>query len=424
MKARMVFSMLTVLTALVGCHHGHHKHGGLEDEGAPGAPGGPAGPGGPVYNLPPSQMLFEPGPGVGGPGPGVFTPPPGPPGVATPMLSQIAFISPDGMVVRWSVTAPAAFDSEPLVAPGSYNFPQGAIYRLKLSNIPGRAGVELYPTLEVGPATPRTEAFLAHNKLPVQFTDEDFDQVLSGNFVTKVIYLPDEEFQELAVPGIDTLVSTRLDPGIDPIIEADRRGTILAIVRIGNKDLQLPAAGPAAEVIPSAYGQPVPGQAPPIAGQPGPGGPAYSGAPAATYGPPATVPSYISGVTSPQYGMPYVGTPIGLPGPPHLPLGGPAGLQSHSISNHTHHHIPGPTHFMDIHVRQTPGLSYPKPPNTMYVHEQVAPPPGSGPMPKGSPLQPTTVLPGNQPEPGYQQPYQRTYEQQPYQQQPYQQQPN
>src|SRR6185436_2015554 len=151
--------------------------------------------------------------------------------------SQVSFVSPDGMMISWDVTAPGRFDSEPLIVPGRFNFPQGAIYRLKLTNIPGRPGVELYPTLEIGPTMPRTEAYLAHNPIPIQFTEEDFDQVLSGNFVTKVIYLPDPEYQELALAGVETLVSTRLDPGIDPIVEADRRGSIMAIVRIGNKDL-------------------------------------------------------------------------------------------------------------------------------------------------------------------------------------------
>ena len=90
----------------------------------------------------------------------------------------------------------------------------------------------------------------------MQFTEEDFDQVLSGNFVTKVIYLPDPEFQELALAGVETLVSTRLDPGVDPIAEADRRGSILAILRMGNKDLE---AGSGAErtrpseVVPLSY---------------------------------------------------------------------------------------------------------------------------------------------------------------------------
>ena len=102
---------------------------------------------------------------------------------------------------------------------------------------------------------PRTAAFLAHNAIPVQFTEEDFDQVLSGNFVTKVIYLPDPEFQELALAGVETLVSTRLDPGVDPIVEADRRGAILAIVRLGNKDLEMPGeAADVGGVMPASYG--------------------------------------------------------------------------------------------------------------------------------------------------------------------------
>ena len=183
-------------------------------------------------------MLMHPGPGVDGPGPGVMTYNPGGPDDARSIANRLR--GAEGMTVNWDVSAPGAFDSEQLICPGRYNFPQGAIYRLKISNIPGRPGIELYPTLEVGPALPRTEAFLAHNAIPVQFTPEDFDQVLTGNFVTKVIYLPDPQFQELAVAGVETLVSTRLDPGVDPIVEADRRGAILAIVRLGNKDLQVP----------------------------------------------------------------------------------------------------------------------------------------------------------------------------------------
>lgn len=318
------------------------------------------------YNLPPSQLLAEPGPGVGGPGPGVMAPqyPVVPVAVR---YSQIYFLGPDGMMVNWNVSPQGLFDSEPLTAPGSFEFPQGALFRLKLTNIPGHAGIELYPTLEVAPATPRTEAFLAHNKVPVAFTDEDFMQVLNGNFVTKVIYLPDPEYQDLAVAGIDVLVSTRLDPGVDPIVEADRRGAILAIIRMGNKDLQLPGPGAANPVVPAGYQNAMhqgmaPGMAPGVA-------------PYGIPGSPSTVPSHISGMTMPQYGMPYTGTPIGLPGPPHIPLGGPAGLKRHSIINHTEHNIPGPTTRMDIHVKQTPGFSYPQPPNQVYIKENVQPGP-------------------------------------------------
>lgn len=305
-------------------------------------------------NLPPAEQLMRPGPGVDGPGPGVMSCPVPPPVAA--MSSQIAFVGPEGMAVAWDVGMPGAFDSAPLICPGRYNFPQGAIYRLKVKNIPSRPGVELYPTLEVGPAMPRTAAFIAHNAIPVAFTEEDFDQILSGNFVTKVIYLPDPEYQELALAGVETLVSTRLDPGVDPIAEADRRGAILAIVRIGNKDLETPNGGPGPDVVQASFGVRAPGQ--PM-GMP-------MGAP---YGPGGVPSNYISGVTGPQYGMPTSGTPIGLAGPPYIPHGAPAGLQKYTIVNHTPVHIPAPTERVRVDVAQHPGISYPKPANHVRISE-------------------------------------------------------
>ena len=294
-----------------------------------------------VNNLPPTQMLAHPGPGVDGPGPGVLSYQPAVPPVAA--ASQIYFVGPEGLTVQWDVTAPGRFDSEQLVAPARYNFPQGAMYRLKLANIPGRPGVELFPTLEVGPAMPRTEAFLAHNAIPVEFTDEDFDQVMTGNFVTKVIYLPDPEFQEMALAGVGTLVSTRLDPGVDPIVEADRRGAIMAIVRLGNKDLAIASARPNE----------------------------MQGGPAGMQGP-CPPPGFVAGVTAPQYGMPISGTPIGLAGPPHVPLGVPAGLQQQDIVNHTHVCLPQPVTHERIDVKQEPGIRYPEPVNHVRIVERTS----------------------------------------------------
>jgi len=316
---------------------------------------------------------MHPGPGVGGPGPGVMSYQPAVP--MPPQTSQVAFVGPEGMLVNWDMSMPGQFDSEPLICPGRYNFPQARIYRLKLTNIsPARAGVELYPTMEVGPAMPRTQGFLAHNAIPVQFTEEDFDQVLSGNFVTKVIYLPDPEYQELALAGVETLVSTRLDPGVDPIVEADRRGSILAILRLGNKDLQMPAdMMQPTQVVPASYGKPM-GPSGQQMGMPQMGTPL--GVP--TYTNATTTPvNYISGVTGPQYGMPMCGTPIGLPGPPHVPLGAPAGLQQHTMRNHTKTHLPPPTRQMRIDVRQDPGMRYPKPANRAWIVEQSFVDPGT-----------------------------------------------
>ncbi len=185
-----------------------------------------------------------PGGGMGGPGAGA--------GAASGrrfpnVRSQIFFLDPDGMKIGWQTAGGGVeriYLPGQLTVPARYNFMQGYIYRLKLNEIPGRPGVQLYPTLEVAPSTPATDAYLTHNPIPVQFTAEDFDQVVDGgNFVTKVIYLPDPRFQELAIAGVETLVSTRLEPGVDPILEADKRGTILLIVRLGAIDLEMPGGG-------------------------------------------------------------------------------------------------------------------------------------------------------------------------------------
>ena len=47
--------------------------------------------------------------------------------------------------------------------------------------------------------------------------------MVAGNYVVKVVYLPYPQFQDLATAGPDEVVSTRLEPGVDPIAEAVRR---------------------------------------------------------------------------------------------------------------------------------------------------------------------------------------------------------
>jgi hypothetical protein len=297
--------------------------------------------------------------------------------MGAPTTSQVAFLGSDGVQVSWDVGSAGTFDSVPLVIPGRQDFYQGAIYRLRLSNIPGRPGVELYPTLEVAPVTPRTDAYLAHSPIPIQFTEEDFDQALSGNFVTKVIYLPDPEFQELALAGVETLVSTRLPPGTDPIAEADHRGAILAIVRLGNKDLRsatsgsvvTPQQGVPAEfgIEPAAYQMPSDdGVVPAQYCYGGGDGNMPLGMPTAGFAPPAVPPNMIAG---PEWGMPMSGTPIGLPGPPHIPLGTPAGLQQHVMKNRTRVVMPPPVAKVNVTVKQRPGLNYPRPVNRVRIDE-------------------------------------------------------
>jgi hypothetical protein len=348
------------------------------------------------HHAPPAHMLQHPGPMVGGPGPGVMSlpmPPMMPPGPARGRVfetqkTQIRFIGQKGMTVGWLI--PGGWAENQVFSPGRYNFSQGATYRLKLSKIPGREDLTLYPTLQVYPSDPTTDHYVAHNTVPLELNDDDIEQVESNNFVTKVIYLPDPKFQDQAIAGLDTLVSTRLDPGVDPVAEADRRGSIMAVLRMGNMDLEMPQAmggqggdQPKPAKPEGNEGVFIPGQINPVgyfqsvradgaAGQHAPPMPiagmssGMPGIPGAVIvadrgypGMPTMSP--ISGMNMPQYGMPMTSTPIGLPGPPHIPLGGRASLKSHTVRNKTKYNIPKPVEHFLIDVEHKPGISLPKP---------------------------------------------------------------
>lgn len=373
--------LATVVVVCVGCHidsGNNFMQDGIVDNGR--------------YHAPPAALLERPGPMVDGPGPGVLQTAymasamggpgmvgPGGPGMMMPMppfagqTTQIRFVGPESMQIGWQIE-PHRYAENQLTAPGRYNFNQGYIYRLKLTAIPGREGPPLYPTLQVYPVLPATEAYLSHNSVPILLNDEDFQQVDGNNFVTKVIYLPDPQHQELAIPGAEVLVSTRLEPGVDPIAEADRRGTIMAVLRVGNMDLETGAdtpavAGNGAPVTQTSHIQVVNGDAGQfVAPQPigavggrngGVPGPMIMGMPGQpgqmAYNP-------ISGVgPTPIWGMTTCATPIGLPGPPHLPYGGPAGLKSHTVRNLTQQRIPRPTDHLLLDVKHNPGIRMPAP---------------------------------------------------------------
>ena len=215
-----------------GCAFGHPGcAGGASCPGVAGSYGG--------GGMDPGLMMAGMGPGGGTNGGGRQFP---------NVRSQLFFVAPVGMQVGWQTAAGGGdrvYLPAQLTVPARYNFTQGYIYRLKLTEISGEPDIPaLYPTIEVAPSTPATDAYLTHNAIPVQFTQEDFNQVKAGNFVTKVIYLPDPRYQELAIAGVETLVSTRLEPGIDPVVEADKRGTILMIIRLGGIDLEMSDAAP------------------------------------------------------------------------------------------------------------------------------------------------------------------------------------
>src|SRR5262249_2830077 len=150
----------------------------------PGVPAAPMAPG-QSRGMPGSPSQLAGGPMPAGPLPGG-----GPPGAvaavgaltnpgATPFptcRTEVRLVGPAGMKISWygaAVGGAAAGGKSGLAsnfieAPGRYNFVQAAIYRLKLSDIVNRPGLELYPTLEVVPSNVKTATFLAPSAVPVR----------------------------------------------------------------------------------------------------------------------------------------------------------------------------------------------------------------------------------------------------------------
>jgi uncharacterized repeat protein (TIGR01451 family) len=121
-----------------------------------------------------------------------------------------------------------------LGAPAQFNVGIGYVYRLKIADMPEFPGIELYPTIEMidrlHPPLGRAQDF----PIPVSFTSEDIEAALGGRLVTKVVYL---EQPQLAVTGdlTQAMLNRMLPPDRNLLIEADRSGRPMILVRIGGR---------------------------------------------------------------------------------------------------------------------------------------------------------------------------------------------
>lgn len=179
----------------------------------------------------------------------------------SPRLStQVQFLGPKGMkVVIWDPNVS-------LVLPARYNFVNGDvdgnISRVRLSFYSGEgnnvqsnsneATPVLAGILEIHPVPPKSTQFLREHSVPLALTNEDYDQVTSGNFVTKVVFQPHGKLGKLALPEFATVVSTHLDPSFDPIQEAKRRGTVLLVLRLRPPNSTADHSGENAGGVPAA----------------------------------------------------------------------------------------------------------------------------------------------------------------------------
>ena len=159
-----------------------------------------------------------------------------------PMV-DVAFPVPEGAQVSLHeiqfgphVTPSESSTPMKIVIPVNRYAEQSGIYRLKVECHPRDKRGDVYPSLEIRQRSFPNAKDLPEHVVSVQFTEEDYKRVFAGDSVTNVVYLADPDFRKPAVERVAkivTIASTALAAGIDPILEADRNGTILAIIRMG-----------------------------------------------------------------------------------------------------------------------------------------------------------------------------------------------
>lgn len=110
----------------------------------------------------------------------------------------------------------------------------GAIYRFRITGIPGSPGAELYPTLEVIDRTYPPPGMAHRFPIPINLDQEDLEAALDGRMVTRVILLEDPQTAIAVATEPTTSRAIDIAEYQDALEVADRFGRPVAIVRIGS----------------------------------------------------------------------------------------------------------------------------------------------------------------------------------------------
>ncbi len=160
----------------------------------------------------------------GGPIPGYFQPIE----VRAPQGTQLAFVA-NGQF------------GPPLLAPTKAGMLIGAVYRMKITNIPGLEGVEVFPSIEVINRIYPPRGLEAKFAIPIQLSLREIKMAVQGFYVTRVIYLEDPTNPIPADEPIGRQRTLDISYTEDPLHVADKLGRPVAILRIGSRYPQLNA---------------------------------------------------------------------------------------------------------------------------------------------------------------------------------------
>ncbi len=146
-------------------------------------------------------------------------------------FQPVAFSGPEG--VRFALPENGTFnEGESQLMAGLM---VGAVYRFRVTGIPDSVGAELYPTIELIGRTYPPPGLETKYPIPINMSKTDLEQALSGNLVTRVIYLEDpQSAMPLAMKRTESRpVDIPIDQ--DALATADSLGRPIAILRIGSK---------------------------------------------------------------------------------------------------------------------------------------------------------------------------------------------
>ncbi len=152
----------------------------------------------------------------GGPLPGFFQP--------------VEIKAPQGALI--SLAVDCRFD-QPQAAPRKAGFLIGAVYRLRVTNIPLAEGAEVFPTIEIIDRLYAPTGQQCRFAIPIDITEDELKLALAGKFVTRVIYLEDPRKALPAREDPQTQNWFEAAPGQDPLAVADGLGRPVAILRLG-----------------------------------------------------------------------------------------------------------------------------------------------------------------------------------------------
>ena len=112
----------------------------------------------------------------------------------------------------------------------------GYIYRVELSEIPGRPGLTLFPTLELRGALHLPPKLTASSfPATVHLSDMDVEAIARGSLITKLIYLenPDRADPRPTRPG--EVIETDVPARANLFQEARERGRAMILVHVGER---------------------------------------------------------------------------------------------------------------------------------------------------------------------------------------------